>query len=128
LTGRGVFGRFTGVPAASVAQSVEHLHGKEGVLGSIPSGGCFSHLGPLTRESVSYYIDILTARRQKKDVLGMAKSKGKNVELVALQCSECDRRNYTTYKNKRNVQEKLEFNKYCKFDRKHTLHKEAKIK
>jgi large subunit ribosomal protein L33 len=39
----------------------------------------------------------------------MAKSKGKNVELVALQCSECDRRNYTTYKNKRNVQEKLEF-------------------
>jgi large subunit ribosomal protein L33 len=58
----------------------------------------------------------------------MAKSKGKNVELVAMQCSECDRRNYTTYKNKRNVQEKLEFNKYCKFDRKHTLHREAKIK
>jgi hypothetical protein len=25
--------------SASVAQSVEHLHGKEGVLGSIPSGG-----------------------------------------------------------------------------------------
>jgi large subunit ribosomal protein L33 len=58
----------------------------------------------------------------------MAKSKGKTVELVALQCSQCDRRNYSTYKNKRNVQEKLEFNKYCKFDRKHTLHREVKIK
>jgi len=58
----------------------------------------------------------------------MAKSKGKNVELGALQCSECNRRNYSTYKNKRNVQEKLEFKKYCKHDRKHTLHRETKKK
>jgi large subunit ribosomal protein L33 len=57
----------------------------------------------------------------------MAKAKA-TVELVALQCSECHRRNYTTTKNRRNVQGKLEFNKYCRFDRKHTLHKEAKIK
>ncbi len=57
----------------------------------------------------------------------MAKAKGA-VELVALQCSECHRRNYTTKKNRRNIQGKLEFNKYCRFDRKHTLHKEAKIK
>ena len=58
----------------------------------------------------------------------MAKAKGKTVELVALQCTECDRRNYTTSKNKRNIQGKLEFKKYCKFDRKHTLHRETKIK
>jgi len=58
----------------------------------------------------------------------MAKAKGKNVELIALQCSECKRKNYTTKKNKKNSQAKFEFNKYCKFDRKHTLHKEAKIK
>jgi large subunit ribosomal protein L33 len=57
----------------------------------------------------------------------MAKAKSA-VELVALQCSECSRRNYTTSKNRRNVQGKLEMNKYCKWDRKHTLHKEAKIK
>jgi large subunit ribosomal protein L33 len=55
-------------------------------------------------------------------------SKKTAVELVALQCSECKRRNYTTKKNRRNTQEKLEFNKYCPFDRKHTLHKETKIK
>jgi large subunit ribosomal protein L33 len=50
------------------------------------------------------------------------------VELVALQCTECKRKNYTTSKNRRNTQEKLEFNKYCPFDRRHTLHKEAKVK
>ena len=58
----------------------------------------------------------------------MAKSKGKAVELVALQCSECKRRNYTTEKNRRNLDKKLEFKKYCKFDRKHTVHRETKIK
>ncbi|MDR0451347.1 MAG: 50S ribosomal protein L33 [Treponema sp.] len=55
-------------------------------------------------------------------------SKKAVVELIALQCSECKRRNYTTAKNRRNTQEKLEMNKYCPFDRKHTLHKETKIK
>jgi large subunit ribosomal protein L33 len=50
------------------------------------------------------------------------------VELIALQCSECKRKNYTTKKNRRNSQEKFEFSKYCPFDRKHTVHKETKIK
>lgn len=50
------------------------------------------------------------------------------VELVALQCSECKRKNYTTQKNRRNTQGKLELNKYCPFDRKHTAHVETKIK
>ena len=58
----------------------------------------------------------------------MAKAKGKVIELIALQCTECKRRNYTTGKNRRNIQGKMEFRKYCKFDRKHTLHKETKIK
>ncbi len=58
----------------------------------------------------------------------MAKGKAKNQELIALQCSECDRRNYTTAKNRKNTQGKFEFMKYCRWDRKHTLHKEAKIK
>jgi large subunit ribosomal protein L33 len=56
-----------------------------------------------------------------------SKKKGA-VELVALQCTECKRKNYTTQKNRRNTQEKLEFKKYCPFDRKHTVHKETKIK
>jgi large subunit ribosomal protein L33 len=55
-------------------------------------------------------------------------SKKQVVELIALQCSECKRRNYTTSKNRRNTQEKLELKKYCPFDRKHTVHKETKVK
>jgi large subunit ribosomal protein L33 len=50
------------------------------------------------------------------------------VELIALQCSECKRKNYTTKKNRRNTQGKLELKKYCPFDHKHTLHVETKIK
>ncbi len=58
----------------------------------------------------------------------MSKKKTGSVEKIALQCSECKRKNYTTTKNKKNVQGKLEMNKYCKWERKHTLHKETKIK
>ncbi|MDD2296396.1 MAG: 50S ribosomal protein L33 [Sphaerochaetaceae bacterium] len=56
-----------------------------------------------------------------------AKKKGP-VEKIAMQCTECKRRNYTTEKNRRNTPEKFEMNKYCPFDRKHTLHRETKIK
>lgn len=48
-------------------------------------------------------------------------------ELLNLACSECKRRNYTTDKNKRTTPEKLNLLKYCKFCRKHTVHKETKI-
>ncbi|MEA3362100.1 MAG: 50S ribosomal protein L33 [Thermodesulfobacteriota bacterium] len=47
-------------------------------------------------------------------------------DIVTLACVECKQRNYTTTKNKRNTPDKLEFNKYCRFCRKHTSHKETK--
>ncbi|MDY7031930.1 MAG: 50S ribosomal protein L33 [Thermodesulfobacteriota bacterium] len=47
-------------------------------------------------------------------------------EIVILACSECKQRNYTTTKNKRNTPNKLEFKKYCRFCRTHTLHRETK--
>jgi large subunit ribosomal protein L33 len=49
-------------------------------------------------------------------------------ELVALECSDCKRRNYTTTKNRKTAQDKLQLKKYCRWDRKHTVHKETKIK
>ena len=58
----------------------------------------------------------------------MASKKKGPVEKIALQCSECKQKNYTTEKNRRNMQGKMELKKYCKFEQKHTLHKEAKIK
>ncbi|MGB7291665.1 MAG: 50S ribosomal protein L33 [Thermodesulfobacteriota bacterium] len=51
---------------------------------------------------------------------------GDNTAIIALACSECKRRNYTTKKNKRNHPDKLEFRKYCRWCRSHTLHKETK--
>ena len=46
--------------------------------------------------------------------------------VVTMACSECKQRNYTTQKNRRNDQTRLEFNKYCPYCRKHTAHKEQK--
>jgi len=48
-------------------------------------------------------------------------------EIVHLGCEECTRRNYHTTKNKRNTPEKLALKKYCKWCRKHTVHKEMKL-
>ncbi len=47
-------------------------------------------------------------------------------DKITLACTECKRRNYITKKNKRTTPEKLQFKKYCPFDRKHTVHKETK--
>ena len=47
-------------------------------------------------------------------------------EIITLECTECKRRNYTTTKEKRNTPGRLGKKKYCKFDRKHTVHKETK--
>jgi len=45
---------------------------------------------------------------------------------ITLACSECKQRNYDTMKNKKNDPDRLEMNKYCRFCRKHTPHKETK--
>ena len=45
---------------------------------------------------------------------------------ITLACSECKQRNYDTNKNKKNDPDRLEMNKFCRFCRKHTLHKETK--
>ena len=51
----------------------------------------------------------------------------KNMRVkITLACSECKQRNYDTMKNKKNDPDRLEMNKYCRFCRKHTLHKETK--
>ena len=45
---------------------------------------------------------------------------------ITLACTECKQRNYDTNKNKKNNPDRLEMNKYCRFCRKHTLHRETK--
>ncbi|BCD59529.1 MULTISPECIES: 50S ribosomal protein L33 [unclassified Nitratiruptor] len=48
-------------------------------------------------------------------------------DIIHLACEECGRRNYHTTKNKKTHPEKFEIRKYCKFCKKHTKHKEAKL-
>ncbi|MBQ4064500.1 MAG: 50S ribosomal protein L33 [Clostridia bacterium] len=45
---------------------------------------------------------------------------------ITLACTECKQRNYNTKKNKSNDPDRLEMKKYCRFCKKHTLHKESK--
>jgi len=45
---------------------------------------------------------------------------------IVLACTECKQRNYNTMKNKKNDPDRIEEKKYCKFCRKHTLHRETK--
>jgi len=60
----------------------------------------------------------------------MAKKGNRNV--MALECTTCKDSavpgvsRYTTEKNKKNNAERLEVMKYCRFEKKHTLHKETR--
>ncbi|MFA6384993.1 MAG: 50S ribosomal protein L33 [Candidatus Omnitrophota bacterium] len=47
-------------------------------------------------------------------------------EIISLECTVCKHRNYTTTKNKKQHPDKIETKKYCRFCRKHTVHKEIK--
>ena len=46
--------------------------------------------------------------------------------LVTLACQECKRRNYHTVKNRVNDRERIEMRKYCRWERRHTLHRETR--
>ncbi len=40
-------------------------------------------------------------------------------DIVSLACTDCQRRNYSTTKNKRTHPDRMELKKYCKWCRKH---------
>jgi len=47
-------------------------------------------------------------------------------DILHLACQECKRRNYSTTKNKKKTTGKLELKKFCRFCRRHTVHRESK--
>ena len=91
---------------AVVAQSVEHLHGKEKVTGPIPVNGSDR------RGYVGHF---------KTCVMGAIKE-----NMVKLRCNECKKIVGHTKRNKKKVKEKLSLQKFCKSCRKHTLQTESK--
>ena len=79
---------------------------------------------PVTSTYTYSYNWIGESNIPKMEVPHMA-ANGKRVKIT-LSCTECKQRNYNTMKNKQNTPDRLEMNKYCRFCRKHTLHKESK--
>ena len=59
-----------------------------------------------------------------EDEHGVAKAE--NRPVIALACTTCRERTYSTRKNKKNDPGRLELNKFCPRCRDHTLHREAK--
>ena len=55
-------------------------------------------------------------------------AKSKSLIKIGLQCSESGLINYTTTKNKAHNQVKIALMKYSPHLRKHTLHREVKLK
>ena len=45
---------------------------------------------------------------------------------ITLASNECKQRNYNTTKNKKTNHDSLEMKKYCRFCKKHTVHRETK--
>jgi large subunit ribosomal protein L33 len=66
------------------------------------------------------------ARRRQTEAQTEKSAGGPMADFIQLQCSECQRINYSTFRNKKTKQEKLLKKKYCPWDRKHTDHKEVK--
>jgi large subunit ribosomal protein L33 len=58
----------------------------------------------------------------------MARKEGPrvNIKLVSVEGPNKGKSVYVTQKNRNNSKERLEMKKYCKFTRKHILHREAK--
>lgn len=47
---------------------------------------------------------------------------------IILRCSECSENNYYTQKNRQNVSENLTLRKHCPRCRKHTEHRETRLR
>ncbi len=81
---------------------------------------------PRPREIMSqtFFTVLYGLVRNRTDVNNIGR---KNMRVrITLACSECKQRNYDTMKNKKNDPDRLEMSKYCRFCKKHTVHKESK--
>ena len=70
---------------------------------------------------------LFQTQELEKDNTKFRKAGGAEMRVkITLACTECKQRNYNTMKNKKNDPDRLEMNKYCRFCKKHTVHKETK--
>ena len=68
----------------------------------------------------SFFFARKTDTKLKKDEVEVVRTK------ITLACTECQQRNYNLTKDKKTHPDRMETKKYCRFCKKHTLHKETK--
>ena len=68
-------------------------------------------------------VQVCPPLQRKKGDNKMASDKRPPLTMV---CTECKAQNYVTTKNKTNVPDRMEFNKYCSSCRSHKLHREKR--
>ncbi len=73
-----------------------------------------------------FFMLKITTAGHKKTVLSFRTEVEAVRTKIILACTECKQRNYMTTKDKKTHPDRVEFMKYCKFCRKHTLHRETK--
>lgn len=49
-----------------------------------------------------------------------------NRSIITMACTECQERNYTSMKNKKNDNQRLELKKFCPVCGQHRLHRETR--
>jgi ribosomal protein L33 len=81
-------------------------------------------------DNVSVEINLIAPSRWKKaSASPSAKAVAPSArarEIITLACTDCKQRSYSTTKNKRKGGERLELKKFCRHERKHTVHREIK--
>ena len=78
------------------------------------------------RMEVGFFLCLKKARLIFTDVYYIGREVGVVRVRITLACTECKQRNYNMTKEKKNHPDRMETKKYCRFCRKHTLHKETK--
>lgn len=81
----------------------------------------------MVRERSRVQISLLAQLKKRSQLKIKNKNMAKKKKaFVKLQCSDCKNVNYFVNKSKGVVEKKLELKKFCKGERKHTIHKEGK--
>ena len=89
----------------------------------VPGGGAD---GPAAGAACPF---LDTPGEDKYDVLapkGVWASVASNRSIISLACTECQERNYSTIKNKKNDTQRLELRKFCPACGQHRLHRETR--
>ena len=70
--------------------------------------------------------DVRANGPSAREAIKLRRCRSMGKDKIVLACTECKQRNYNTTKNKKNNPDRLEMNKFCRFCKKHTLHRETK--